>query len=507
MPKFTAYDGTELAYHLVGTGKPLICLPGGAMRASAYLGDLGGLSAHRQLVLLDLRGTGDSPVPEDVSSYRCDRMADDVEALREHLGLDTVDLLAHSASGNLATLYAAAHPRRIGSLVLVTPGIQAVGLKVTQDDWRSAVALREGESWYAEGRAAFEEIRGGRDPREVWAAVQPFMYGRWDEAAQEHAAGEDAQINRAAAAVHYQDGVFDPAATTAALAAVDAPVLVVAGAHDATPTPERAAELTALFPRGELTVLPGAGHFPWLDAPGDFVRTLAAFLEPGVRSVRTASGLRLAYRVQGEESAPPVVLVHGRGGSGTDWTGIAEALAATRRVYALDLRGHGLSDWPGRYSFEGFRDDLRGFVDALGLAGADVVAHSMGGAAALLLAVRAPELIGRLVLEESPPLTPVVPRRGFVERPDGELSFDWPVVADIDVQLNDPDPAWRAGYAALATPTLVVAGGPDSHIDQKVIAEMAARIPGARLVTIDAGHSVHAERPEEFLAEIREFGI
>ncbi|MBD0745014.1 alpha/beta hydrolase [Streptomyces sp. CBMA152] len=230
-------------------------------------------------------------------------------------------------------------------------------------------------------------------------------------------------------------------------------------------------------------------------------------LVDGVRSVRTASGIRLAYRVWGEESAPPVVLVHGRGGTGADWTRTAEALAATRRVYALDLRGHGLSDWPGSYSFEGFRDDLRGFIEALGLAGADVVGHSMGAAACVLLAENAPGLIGRLVLEECPPLIPIVPRRGFVARPEGELSFDWAIIADINAQLNDPDPAWYEGYATLTTPTLLVAGGPDSHIDQKVIAEMAARIPGARLVTIDAGHSVHAERPDEFLAEIREFGI
>ncbi|GAA0584621.1 alpha/beta hydrolase [Streptomyces crystallinus] len=508
MPKFTAYDGTELAYRLVGTGKPLICLPGGAMRASAYLGDLGGLCAHRQLVLLDLRGTGESAVPEDVSSYRCDRMTDDVEALREHLGLERVDLLAHSASGNLATLYAAAHPQRIASLVLVTPGIQAVGLKVTEDDWRDAVALREGERWYAEGRAAFEEIWGGRDPREVWTSIQPFMYGRWDEAAREHAAGEDTQINRAAAAVHYEDGVFDPAATTAALAAVDAPVLVLAGAYDATPTPGRAAEFAALFPRGEVTVLPGAGHFPWLDAPGDFARTVAAFLTPGVHSVRTACGLRLAYRAWGDPAAPPVVLAHGRGGSGAHWTEVAERLAPTRRVYAPDLRGHGLSDWPGSYSFEGFRDDLRGFFEALGLAGADLVGHSMGGAAALLLAEEAPGLIGRLVLEEAPALVPLDPPRGPVARPDEELGFDWPVIAGTNAQLNAPDPAWRAGLARLAVPTLLVAGGETSEIvDQSLIAEMATLVPGARLVTIDAGHSVHTARPDEFVAEIRKFGI
>lgn len=100
MPTFSAYDTTPLAYHLVGEGEPLIVLPGGPMRASAYLGDLGGLSAVRQLVLLDLRGTGDSAAPEDPATYRCDRLVDDVEALRRHLGLDRIDLLAHSAGAN-----------------------------------------------------------------------------------------------------------------------------------------------------------------------------------------------------------------------------------------------------------------------------------------------------------------------------------------------------------------------------------------------------------------------
>jgi len=116
MPIFHAHDGTELAYRLLGKGAPLICLPGGPMRAGAYLGDLGGLSAHRQLVVLDLRGSGDSAAPEDPTSYRCDRLTDDIEALREHLGEERIDLLAHSASGNLASLYAARHPQRLRTL-------------------------------------------------------------------------------------------------------------------------------------------------------------------------------------------------------------------------------------------------------------------------------------------------------------------------------------------------------------------------------------------------------
>ena len=57
MPSFCAADGTELAYHVRGEGAPLVCLPGGPGRASSYLGDLGGLSAHRRLILLNGRTT------------------------------------------------------------------------------------------------------------------------------------------------------------------------------------------------------------------------------------------------------------------------------------------------------------------------------------------------------------------------------------------------------------------------------------------------------------------
>ncbi|MFE9403236.1 alpha/beta fold hydrolase [Streptomyces sp. NPDC006530] len=507
MPKFTTYDGTRLAYHLRGEGEPLLCLPGGAMRASAYLGDLGGLAAHRQLVLLDLRGTGDSEIPQDPSSYRCDRQVADVEALRAHLGLDRIDLLGHSAGGNLAMLYAAAHPERVASLTLAATGTRAVGIEVTEEDWRSAVALRAGESWYERGRAAFERLWAGTATRqEVRDAIRPFAYGRWDAAAQRHEAAADAATNREAAAHYYADGAFDPAATTAALAGTTAPVLVLAGAYDSGPTPAHAARLAALLTNAEVAVQPLAGHFPWLDDPGAFTRTVAAFLDPDVRTV-TVGGLRLAYRVWGDESAPPLVLVHGRGGDSRDWEVIAGRLAATRRVYALDLRGHGLSDWPGGYSFEAFRDDIRGFLIELGLAGADLVGHSMGGAAAALLAEDEPGLIGRLVLEETPPLFPLKPPRGPAERPTGELDFDWSLVPAIDAQLNDPDPSWRGRFAAIAAPALVVAGGPASHVDQKKLAWMASRIPDARLVTIDAGHLVHAERPADFLGALADFGI
>ncbi|MFI1937986.1 alpha/beta fold hydrolase [Streptomyces purpureus] len=506
MPMFTTYDGTELAYHIRGEGEPLVCLPGGPMRASAYLGDLGGLTAHRMLILLDHRGTGDSGTPADPASYRCDRLVADVEALRTHLGLDRMDLLGHSASGNLATLYAAAHPARVRSLTLVTPGVRSVGIEVTDEEWDKAVEVHADQPWYPGIRAALDALPADITMRALHELVAPLAYGCWDEAAQAHAAATGDEVNWDALERYYGEGAFDPEATRAALAAVTAPVLVLAGAWDGGPTPARAAELAALFPQAELAVQPGAGHYPWVDDPAAFARTVAAFLDPEVSTV-TVDGVRLAYRTWGEEDAPPLVLVHGRGGSGADWAPIARELAATRRVYALDLRGHGLSERPGRYGFDVFRDELGGFLTALGLTGAEVIGHSMGGAAACLLAAREPGLIGRLVLEDAPVFFPLDPPRGPVPVPEGEPGFDWGVVVATDAQLNAPDPGWRDDLTGLTTPTLLIGGGENSHLPQEQLAWMAGQLPDGRLVTIETGHMIHESEPDAFLSAVRDFGV
>ncbi|MGW5778709.1 alpha/beta fold hydrolase [Streptomyces sp. NPDC003863] len=506
MPTFTTYDGTQLAYRVQGEGAPLVCLAGGPLRDARYLGDLGGLAAHRTLVLLDARGTGESAAPADPGTYRCDRQVGDVEALRAHLGLDRIDLLGHSAAGNLAVLYAAAHPERIRSLVLVTSLGRALGVGTTDEEWDKAVEVFADQDWYPEARAALDTIGPDTPLRRVYEITAPFAYGRWDAAAREHAAGTGREMNWEAAPAYHGEGAYDPETARRALGALTAPVLIVAGECDAGPTPAKAAEAAACFPHAELVVQPGAGHHPWVDDADAFVRPVAAFLDPAVRTV-TVDGVRIAYRVAGPEGARPVVLVHGRGNNGTTWTEIGADLAADHRVYALDLPGHGLSDRTGRYGFEDFRDGLGGFLRALGLAGATVVAHSMGAAAAYLLAQREPGLIGRLVLEEAPAFVPLDPPRPVVERPEGPLPFDWAVVTSTDAQLNAPDPAWREELPAITAPTLVLAGGPTSHVPQDQLSVLAASIPDARLVTIAVGHLIHNAAPDEFLAAVRDFGL
>ncbi|ACZ00339.1 alpha/beta fold hydrolase [Thermomonospora curvata] len=280
MIRFPSYDGAHLAVHpTVQGGPPLVCLPGGPGRASRYLGDLGGLSRHRRLLRLDLRGSGYS-ASGDPAGYRCDRMVADVEALRVHLGLERMDLLAHSAAGNLALLYAARHPERLRRLVLVTPDARAVGICVTERERRAVLRRRADEPWYEDACKAITAWRAGEDTPAIRLEAAPFRYGRWNEAAFAHARCEEAELarSRPVAAGYYAEGAFDPALTRRALACLQAPVLVIAGALDPDLTPERAAELARLFPDGRLVVDDCSAHFPWVTMPRWFTKTVHDFL-------------------------------------------------------------------------------------------------------------------------------------------------------------------------------------------------------------------------------------
>ncbi|WP_037631031.1 MULTISPECIES: alpha/beta fold hydrolase [Streptomyces] len=283
MPTFSAYDGTRLAYHVVGDGPPVVCLPGGPTD-SAYLGDLGGLSAHRQVIRLDLRGTGRSATPQDTASYRCDRLVDDVQALREHLGLDRMDLLAHCAGANLAVLCASRRPDTVGKLALITPSVRAVGLTITGDLRLRTARLRRDEPWFPEAFAALEAIVAGRATADRWKAVAPFSHDRWDAAARARQATEDERMDPEIVAAFGAEGAFTPAATRTALARFPGPVLVLAGEVDAGAPPGTMAEFADLFPDAGLVVQSGAGHYPWRDDADRFVAAVAAFLGPAAAS-------------------------------------------------------------------------------------------------------------------------------------------------------------------------------------------------------------------------------
>jgi 3-oxoadipate enol-lactonase len=209
-----------------------------------------------------------------------------------------------------------------------------------------------------------------------------------------------------------------------------------------------------------------------------------------------AGGIRLAYRTWGRPDAPPLLLLHGLGEGGADWDGVAPAFARHFRVYAPDLRGHGRSDRPGDYSVELMQADALAFLDALGLGRVDLIGHSMGGLVAYLLAGDHPERVGRLILEDVAALRPR--QRGALEPPDGELPYDWEMVLAIRRQIDHPDPAWLDRLGRITAETLVIGGGQPSPVPQEWVADLAGKIPGARLETIEAGHLIHAAEPAAF---------
>ena len=277
MPSFLSYDGVRLAYTQLGEGPPLVCVPGGPGRAAGYLEDLGGLSRTRTLVLLDARATGRSEVPPDPASLRYDRLADDLEALRVHLGLSVVDLLGHSAGALVAQAYAAQH--RVGRLVLVTPSDTLQG--GTRADVGALRAARSGESWYADAAEAVEAMADAPPAQQqaLMRASRPFLYGRWDERTQAHALTADRQSSRRAE-LGFAAGAdeVDVPALLARLGQVQSPVLVVGGERDAVTGVVSVRAVAASFPNASAVVLPGAGHFPWVDEPEAFCEAVAGFL-------------------------------------------------------------------------------------------------------------------------------------------------------------------------------------------------------------------------------------
>jgi pimeloyl-ACP methyl ester carboxylesterase len=224
-------------------------------------------------------------------------------------------------------------------------------------------------------------------------------------------------------------------------------------------------------------------------------------------------GVRVAYRETGPADGTPVVALHGMISRAATWDGVAAELAARgRRVIAVDLRGHGRSSRPGRYHPSLMADDVVGLVDRLGVPRFDLLGHSLGGYVAVLVAARWPGRVERLVLEDMPAPpdgrspAPTVPGRArLLIRNLFVLAhvrrFDVRMAGPTIAHLRTPDPQWWADLPRITARTLLIGGGPTSHLPTGPHQAVSAAVPDGRLVVIDgAGHRVHSLRPTEFAA-------
>ncbi|MFC8721579.1 alpha/beta fold hydrolase [Kitasatospora sp. NPDC057198] len=274
MTIFHGYDGTALHYEQLGDGAPLVAVPGGPGMDARYLGTLGSLDAHRRLIRFDPRGCGRSAAPADRASCAFGAQVADLEALREHLGLERLDLLAHSAGSLTAQRYAAEFPHRVRSLTLVTPA----GRAAREPDAAELAAIRAAraaEPWYPDAAEADALLADGAAPTaELLRRITPFFWGSWNERARAEAF--DPELVPAAP---WMREAFYAGAGEGRPVPASVPVLVVAGELDGVVGTAPAKLAAALHPGARLTVLPGAGHRPWVDAPDEFASLVRDFLD------------------------------------------------------------------------------------------------------------------------------------------------------------------------------------------------------------------------------------
>jgi len=277
MPTYQGEDGALLHYDVLGrtTTSPLIVLAGGAARDPEYLGDLAGLSEHRQLVIPHLRGVGRSSAADLSGMGSWWRQAGDIDRLRTSLGLNQCALVAHSAGTRLAIAYAAQFPGRLAALVLITP--PASYLTDVPPDAPALRAARMAEPPFAAAIAAQDAgpDTGSDETFNAWQqAIAPLCYAAWNETAQAHA--PTGRYALAAARAFLDDG--PPPDLAGRLRDVRAPVLVIAGAQDAIAGSGPVVAVADLFPDGHAAVIEHCGHMPWVEQPAAFRHALNSFL-------------------------------------------------------------------------------------------------------------------------------------------------------------------------------------------------------------------------------------
>ncbi|WP_405401455.1 alpha/beta fold hydrolase [Paracoccus sp. Ld10] len=244
--------------------------------------------------------------------------------------------------------------------------------------------------------------------------------------------------------------------------------------------------------------------------------------------------MKLNHTVAGPQGALPVLLVHGLYGQGRNLGAQARRLAQTRRVVTVDLRNHGDSPWDMDAGYSALAGDLADLIGDLG-GRADVVGHSMGGKAAMALALTRPELVRRLVVMDIAPLAydhdqtrhidamealdlSAISRRSQADAAMADGVPDPGVRAFLlqNLDLKAAPPAWTLNLSALraAMPQIVgwpadlpqgsfpgkvmaLRGALSDYVDDDRETALRTHFPQVRVVTLkDASHWLHADAPE-----------
>ena len=241
------------------------------------------------------------------------------------------------------------------------------------------------------------------------------------------------------------------------------------------------------------------------------------------------------------EQDPPLLIAHGLFGSARNFNTLGKRLAMTRRVVMVDMRNHGLSPWNKDNSYHAMADDLADAVQRLCGGNAVVLGHSMGGKAAMVLALSRPELLAGLIVADIAPVPHSHTHLPFIKAMQAVDLSQITRRAEADLMLADAvaEPMlrsfllqnlrvegglaeWRINLAALEAnmaalldfptdllepvfegPAYFLHGGASPYVAPETHPRIRALFPDADIEALPgAGHWLHAEQPEAFLGNV-----
>ena len=293
---FVDANGLMVYYMTLGRGEPMVILHGGPGASHDYfLPYLLPLARHNRLVFIDERGSGRSQKLEDLAGYTVEKMAEDVETVRQALNLGKINLLGHSYGGVLAQAYALKYQRNLNHLILAstfssTKAMNQVFVRMKQNmspELRDRIDRMEAAGLFGHGKD-YEKNRYTKEYMiAAWGeAYFPYIYQNHPDP------NEDPETEGMMSWDLYRemwgshgefviDGNLRSVEYTDRLATLTVPTLIVVGDHDEC-DPSLSQTMHEKIAKSKLVILPKSGHMTFVDQNAMFVKAVDQFLHQAV---------------------------------------------------------------------------------------------------------------------------------------------------------------------------------------------------------------------------------
>ena len=275
-------EGGVIRFRLLGEGeRTLVLLHGGPGAGSLYLKPLERLAGpDRRVVVYDQLGCGDSDRPEDASLWRSDRFVDELEALRDHLGLDEFDLYGHSWGGMLATDYALAHQEHLRSLLLASTIADAALLRREMARLLEAFPVDLRDTLRRHEEAGTTESADYQDAIMAVYRVHVCRCDPWPPEVEKtfEDFAMDVYVPMWGPSEFAYDGNLSDWNRVARLHEIRVPTLITVGRHDEL-TPACSEQIQQEIAHSELVVFEEGSHMTFWEEPERYLDVVDAFLQ------------------------------------------------------------------------------------------------------------------------------------------------------------------------------------------------------------------------------------